>query len=50
MKKGKYNDLRNDYFRSIRTKKEAEAKRAADEIYAKVKAWQDKLYKELEKK
>lgn len=43
-------DLRNDYFRSIKDEKEAEAKKAADEIDAKVKAWQEKWYKELEKK
>lgn len=42
-------DLRNEHFRTIKDEKEAEAKRAHDEIEAKVKAWKDKWYKELEK-
>lgn len=42
------NDLRNNHFKAIKEEKEAEAKQAHDEIEAKVKAWRDKWFKELE--
>lgn len=41
-------DLRNNHFKAIKEEKEAEAKQAHDEIEAKVKAWKDKWFKELE--
>jgi Ca-activated chloride channel homolog len=41
--------VRQEHFKEIRDKKEAEAQQARDEIDAKVQAWKDKWSKELEK-
>lgn len=41
--------LRNDHFIALKEEKDEEAKRAHEEIDAKVQAWKDKWYKELEK-
>ncbi|WP_051428254.1 vWA domain-containing protein [Bacillus sp. J33] len=41
--------IRHSQFEEIRNQKETEAQQARDEIDAKVKAWKDKWYKELEK-
>jgi uncharacterized protein YegL len=40
--------LRTDHFKAIKEEKDAEAKKAHEEIDAKVQAWKDKWYKELE--
>ncbi|MED3553850.1 hypothetical protein [Cytobacillus praedii] len=40
--------LRTDHFKAIKEEKDAEAKKAHEEIGAKVQAWKDKWYKELE--
>jgi len=42
-------ELRSAHFTEIKEQKSAEAKQARDEIDAKVEAWKEKWYAELEK-
>lgn len=41
--------MRNDHFRQIKNEKDADAKRAEEEIDSAVNAWKEKWSKELEK-
>ncbi|WP_180968146.1 vWA domain-containing protein [Cytobacillus massiliigabonensis] len=40
--------LRSDHFKELKEEKDTEARKAQEEIDAKVQAWKDKWYKELE--